>query len=929
MGAASAPSRDGESGLLALALSRPNDAMERARALLAARPEPLDASVAHQAIGLVLREFGDIDASVRELRTALRLARRSGVADREADVLGTLGVALVFAGQTRAGRNALNAAVGASTGLLRGRALLRRGACLLFLGLHGPALDDLNAAIPVLRAADDQIWEARALTQRSECSLTMGSVRPAAADLRRAEALYAANGQELESADAVMHRGVVAFRLGDLPAALACFDEAAERYAALGVTEPDLTAYRCAALTAAGLASDALREADAAVRQLSAAGGRPTKRAELILVAADCALAAREPGIANDRAAEAARLFSRQRRRWWRAHARLARVRAEVGLEHEPPTVALLQDARRCVRELAEIGSPDLPLARLTAGRVALGLAAAAGTGSPSASSALTLAPAPDPVPGFTRSRADAWLSEADAWLAAAAAERGRGPALSRAVAWLAQAHRAEAAGDTRNLMHACRRGLAVIDDYRSVFGSTELRAQSTAHGAELAALGQLHAAKLGRPWLMLEWSERWRAVALAVPAVRPPDDELLQADLAALRDVTSRLAGTRDLGLPTAPLEQERQRLERAVRARSLHAAAGRKRAPAPHRGAPAGNGPAGGNAAMRPARAPGPVSRRRRGGPSDADRGFSVHKLLDALGDGRLIELIDVGGEVHALVCGDGRVQRITVGPAEAATRAVQFARLALRRVAHGPPVSPSDSVVHDWLAAMGSQLDRELLGQAGDLLGDENVVIVPPGRLHAVPWGLLPGSGRGRSASPPRPLPGCGRGTRASVPRPRPPRPRPPRDRRLPTAPWYLSGDRAWPPAGPKFPGSRPITPAGRPAVPDRWCSGAGPRRWRPSCRRSTAPGSRTSRRTARSARTARCSPRSVSTMARSRSMTWSGCAAGPAAWCCQAATPASPPRLARTRCSAWPARSSPSVPPESWPAWCRSMTARSSR
>jgi tetratricopeptide (TPR) repeat protein len=501
MGGTPAPAPGGESTLLALALSRPNEAMERAQALLAARPGPLDASVAHQAIGLVLREFGDIDAAIRELRTARRLARRSGVPEREADVLGTLGVALVFAGRTRAGRNALNAAVAAATGLLRGRALLRRGACLLFLGLHGAALDDLNAAIPVLRAADDQIWEARALTQRSQCSLTAGSVRPAAADLRRAEELYAANGQELESADAVMHRGVVAFRLGDLPAALACFDEAADRYAALGVSEPDLTAYRCAALTAAGLAADALREADAAIGQLSAAGGRPTKRAELLLVAADCALAAREPGIAKDRAAEAARLFGRQRRRWWRAHARLARVRSEVGgLKQDPPTAALLQDARRCVRELAEIGSPDLPLARLAAGQAALALASAAGPVSESARPALALVPVPPPPPTAAvarahadRRRAQVWRAEADAQLAAAASGRGRGPALSRAVAWLAQAHRAEAAGDTRSLMHACRRGLAVIDDYRSVFGSTELRAQSTAHGAELAALGQGH----------------------------------------------------------------------------------------------------------------------------------------------------------------------------------------------------------------------------------------------------------------------------------------------------------------------------------------------------------------------------------------------------------------------------------------------------
>ena len=712
MGGTSAPPPEGESGLLALALSRPNEAMERARALLAARPQPLDASIAHQAIGLVLREFGDIDAAIGELQTALRLARRSGAPDREADVLGTLGVALVFAGRTRAGRNALDAAVRASGGLQRGRALLRRGACLLFLDLHKAGLDDLNDAITVLRAADDQIWEARALVQRAQSSLTLGSVRATAtADLQRAETLYTANGQELETADTVMLRGLVSFRFGDLPPALGCFDEAADRYATLGVSEPDLAVYRCAVLSAAGLAADALREADAAIRQLAEVGGRPTKRADLLLVAAEGALAARDVNAALDRASEAARLFTRQGRRWWRAQARLARVRAAVladgldrlgqgglrpGTRPDGSAAALLRDARRCVHELLDLGAPESPLAQLTAGRIALALATA-GTSPPSAG------------PARARSRAVALRAEADELLAAAAAGRGRGPALSRAVAWLAQARRAEAAGDTKRLMHACRRGLAVIDDYRSVFGSTELRAQSTAHGAELAALGQHYAAKLGRPWLMLEWSERWRAVALAVPAVRPPDDELLQADLGALRDVTSRLARAADQRLPTAPLEQERQRLERAVRARSLHAAGTRRGQPG--------------------------LS------PDEEDPGFSVRRLLAALGDDTLVELVDVGGELHALVCGGGRVRRVTVGPAERATRAVRFGRQALRRAAHGPPVSPSDAVVHDWLRAMGEQLDRSLLGDAGQLLGDGNLVIVPPGRLHAVPWGLLP--------------------------------------------------------------------------------------------------------------------------------------------------------------------------------------------
>ncbi len=35
----------------------------------------------------------------------------------------------------------------------------------------------------------------------------------------------------------------------------------------------------------------------------------------------------------------------------------------------------------------------------------------------------------------------------------------------------------------------------------------------------------------------------------------------------------------------------------------------------------------------------------------------------------------------------------------------------------------------------------LERVLFGEAGEHLGDGEVVVVPPGQLHAVPWGLLP--------------------------------------------------------------------------------------------------------------------------------------------------------------------------------------------
>jgi tetratricopeptide (TPR) repeat protein len=668
MAVPSEPASDGPVELLPLALARPNEALTRARALLAGEPEPLDASVARQAIGIVLREYGDIDAAIGELRIARHLARRAGSTSREADVLATLGLTLVFAGRTRSGRNTLDAAVRQSTGNLRVRALMRRGGALRILGHHREALEDLNSVVVALRMADDQIWEARALQERAVSYLSSGSARRAVADLRRAEDLFAANGQELESAETTVNRGLVALRLGDLPEALNCFDEAAERFQRLGAVEPDLSIHRCAALIAAGLATDALQEADAAISQLDRIHGRPTKRAELLLTAATCALAAGQPGTALDRATEARQLFDRQGRRWWRAHAHLAQVSA--GVETGPVTAALLRNARRCAQALAGLSSPARPLADLAVGRIALALGQTA---------------------------------VADQHLVAAAAGRRHGLALSRAVAWRAEALRAEAAGDRRRLMYACRRGLDVIDEYRSMLGSSELRAQTTAHGAELASLGLRHALRLGRPALMLAWSERWRAVALAVPPVRGPADEQLQADLAAMRDVGSRLTLASSMGLRTAPLKSERQRLERAVRARALRTQ---------------GTGRYG----------------------AAQTRGFDVPGLLDALGRDRLLELVDVDGELHVLVCGDGKVRRFAVGQTELAAREVRFARFVLRRLAYGRS-GPAPAEVKARLMRLGETLERVLLGPAGGYAGDGQVIVVPPGRLHSVPWGLLP--------------------------------------------------------------------------------------------------------------------------------------------------------------------------------------------
>jgi tetratricopeptide (TPR) repeat protein/CHAT domain-containing protein len=654
--------------LLLLALSRPQEALARAREILATRPSPYEASIAHQTAGIVLRDVGDVNAGVRELRKALRMARRTGSPDREADVLAALGAALVLAGRTTGGLAAFNSAVHLAGGVMAGRVLYRRGVVLWALGQHAAALDDFRRAVNVLQRADDPLWLARALSGRGAVHLAVGSLARADADFETAGRLYAETSQEMESIHTVLNRAWVAFRSGDLPTALSFLHEADSRYQPLNVPTPFLSQDRCYVLLAAGLVDDALDEADTAVRDIEQTHGRSTKKAELLLVAANCALAAAQPQGALDRARAAYRLFRSQQSAWGQAHAGLVLVQARYAVD----TVSgrLLQAAKRAASRLQELGSGEATQAHLLAGRIALDL------GRP---------------------------DEADRHLGAAARSRRRGPAMARASGWLAEALRAEAAAEPRRMLAACRRGLEVLDEHRFTLGASELRAQATARGSELAVLAQRHAARAQRPRHFLSWAERWRATALTVPAVRPSADAELNTGLAALREVTSRLEEARRQGTPTGPLQREQLRLEGAVRARSLQA-------------------------------------------PGMADIGRSVidvAALLDQLGNAQLVEIVDVDGLLYVLVCGDGRVRQFTAGRTQDAIKAVDFARFALRRLARGRAGDDPDSAFA-ILKAAGPDLQDAILGPAARLLGDRPVVVVPPGKLHAIPWALLPALG-----------------------------------------------------------------------------------------------------------------------------------------------------------------------------------------
>ncbi|MGX9890130.1 CHAT domain-containing protein [Streptomyces sp. NPDC002276] len=644
-----------------MVFAAPSEALAGAREVLDGDPTPFQGSVAHHVIGIWQRDFGDLRLALKHLRRARDLAARAESADREADVLGTLGVALVHAGRTRQGLAAFERGIARGSGQTRARVLFRRAYVWWVLGRHKEALDDVRRAIPVLRQTDDVIWTARALTLRATVHLALGAVDRADADFTAAERLWETTGQEHDKADAVESRGLAAFRSGDIPVALQLLDEAEEMYAKLTTPTFMLTIRRCEVLLSAGLAAEALAQADTAVGLLDGIGGQSTRKAELLLVAARAARLADDPSTAIARAAVAVRLFAAQRRTWWQTHAQLVLIEARLAAGRA--SGRLVADAAAVAGRLAAFGSPSAPEAALLAGRIALALG---------------------------------WTADAERHLAVAARSRRGGPPLARMTGWAAQALRAEAAGSGRGVLEACRHGLDVLDDHRTTLGASELRARATAQGAELAALAQRASLNSGGPRRLLVWSERWRATALSTPPARPPADPALLSGLTAFREIAARAEEARMEGHPVPALEREQRRLEREIRSRTLHI---------------------------------------RGDAPGEGER-FDPTRLLARLGEGRLVELAVVDGRVHALLCGQGRVRRFPAGLLSEAMAEAEHVQAGLRRLAH-----PGAEARLPVVEAAGRRLEELLLGEAVQHLGAGPVVVVPPGRLHRVPWALLP--------------------------------------------------------------------------------------------------------------------------------------------------------------------------------------------
>lgn len=639
--------------------------------------DPGAQSAAERALGLAARELHDARAALRHLRRAVNVAAAAQLTERAAEARMSLALVLAEAGRPIQALREIDTAAPALRGLPAARLQMQRALILDRLNRFSEAMDGYTAALADFRRGGDRLWQARALTNRGVLHTYQGSLRQAEADLRAAEHLYAELDQELAVAQVRHNLGFVLARAGDVPGALRWYDLADEYFAR--TTRPAIALMdRGELFLQARLLPEARATAEAALYAAKTSKMRLFE-AQARLMLAEAALAGGDHATARTEAGAAHRAFVRQGRPAWAALARYIGLRAI-----DAPGPTHLRRAREVAADLTASGWWAHALdARLYVAGLLLHRASSAGTGRLRSAFAPTASP------------------EAAEELRRIRAAGRRGPAELRARAWHAEALLRDAAGDQAGARRALLAGTRVLQHYRAALGATELRTLAAGYATDLAATGLRLAARGGRARSILWWGELWKAAALRLPPTRPPHEQELAADLADLRRLAA--ATEQAVGGPgrgSARLREQRA-LEERIRRRSWHAS-----------GAAAGTA---GTALL--------------------------ESLAGRLGDRTLVELLDIDGSLWAVVVSARGIQSRQMGPVAETTAELDALRFALRRIVleHGRPAARTSAAGGVRHAAQ--RLDDLIFEPVRPWLGGGELVLVPVGALHALPWALLP--------------------------------------------------------------------------------------------------------------------------------------------------------------------------------------------
>jgi tetratricopeptide (TPR) repeat protein len=273
-----------------------------------------------------------------------------------------------------------------------------------------------------------------------------------------------------------------------------------------------------------------------------------------------------------------------------------------------------------------------------------------------------------------------------------------RSPVLVRMRGSVAGAMAARLLDDDAGVLTYCRRGLSDLDRHRTALPSVELRALASGHGEELGRFGLEVVVRGGSTLRVLDWMERTRAAALL--AVEPPGGTDVD-DLQALRGIHAELetlaTGDRTVGVP-APLLARQKAIEDRIRRASWRRRTENQTI----------------TATIRPAR------------------------LRTLLAGRVLIEYAVLHDDLVAVVIEPRRSRLVSLGPAAAVLDQVRALFFALRRMTQ--PLPDSSLAAARLSADLRVQKLRSLLLEPLAVAGDAELVVVPVGHLHGIPWSAL---------------------------------------------------------------------------------------------------------------------------------------------------------------------------------------------
>lgn len=670
------------------------DVLERALA----RHDLAAASAAERALGLAAAHSQGLPRAAEHLRLAVDYAGRAKAEDLRVEARMSLAGVLVQQGQTARAIRVVSECIARTTGLPRARAQCQRGAIRQHAGQLDDALEDYRQALPVLRAEQDGVWTQRLLTNRALIHENRLSFGPAARDLTEADAIASAAG--LARSQAIVNENLVRLyrRMGDIPAALRHLELADGYLRTSGGSPGALLFERAALMLSVHLGDEARVAAREAVTEHEKMG-RPLYAAEARLILAR-AVAPQDLAAAREQAQAARREFLRQGRQTWAIYAEYTVLAAEAALHPDRPSVA-----RRLAALADRLDEHHWDLAAADARTMA--------------AQRLLTGPA-------TRGGRETALDLLDQ----VAALRTAGLAERRLRGWLALALIRQAEARPAGAARAAAAGLRVIEDHRTTIAASDIRAQTSRLGTELAAVGLRAAVDSGSAWRVLSWAERARARHLTRHPVVPTEDEELRTLLASIRGVVADLDEARTAGREiSGPLRQ-------------LAALEGRARD------------------RMRLAHGPAKTT-----GIAAADEAT----LRGALGPAALLEYVEFGDHVLVVVLGQGTATVLRLATRAQLHNIVGHIPFALRRLAraHGTEAG---------LRAAAALLDRAmttasslLLDPIRDLVPGGPLVVIPTGGLSGIPWGML-GARRGSPVTI-TPSAACWLATARRPPRPGP--------------------------------------------------------------------------------------------------------------------------------------------------------------